>query len=63
MNDKPVFSRNIKIQIRSSNYQKQRIKDRAEKLGVSMSEYIRLLVEKDLRENKRDGIITKSHPL
>ena len=63
MDDKPIFARNIKIQIRSSNYQKKRIKDRAEKLGVSMSEYIRLLVEKDLRENKRDGIITKNHPL
>lgn len=63
MDEKPIFAKNIKIQIRSNNFQKKNIKARAEKLGVSMSQYIRLLIEKDLRENKRDGIITKNHPL
>jgi len=63
MNDKPIFAKNIKIQIRSNNYQKKKIKARAEKLGISMSKYIRLLIEKDLRENKRDDVITKHHPL
>ena len=63
MDDKPTFSKNIKIQIRSSNYQKRCIKARAKELGVSMSKYIRLLIEKDLSENKRDGVITKHHPL
>ncbi len=63
MDDKPIFAKNIKIQIRSNNYQKRCIKARAEKLGVTMSQYIRLLIEKDLKENKRDDIITKHHPL
>ena len=62
MDGKLDFAKDVRIQIRSSPYQLKSIKARAEELGLSMSEYIRLLIKEDLKERKRDGVINKHNP-
>lgn len=46
------FAKDVRLQVRTTNYRRSRIKKRARDLGLDVSKYILSLIKKDMDSNE-----------